>query len=165
MRVSGNSPVASHCCVKGYESQFVLQWRTPTFACREWPKLCCLKDLRHANSRTPSDIYDRRFVGQLESYFTKTEKGGLRTQWIVPSPIFVSSAMSVPVQVADVCVYCINWGFRLPARGMDGPVRQEIANEFGASLAQLQYKGLGHHEGQEYQSYGIVFVSDPYWNR
>lgn len=111
------------------------------------------------------DVYDRRFVGRLEDYFTKTEKGVLRTQWIVPSPIFVSSAMSLPVQVADLCVYCINWGFRLPERGMDAPVRQEIAGEFGAWLSQLQYRGSGRDQGEVYQSYGIVFVSDPYSSR
>ena len=40
----------------------------------------------------------------------------------MPTPFFVSSDMSYAVQAADLCIYCIyciNWGFRLPARGMD----------------------------------------------
>ena len=64
--MSWNSPIASHCCVKGYESGFVSQCCTLTFACREWPKLPCWKDLRHANSRTPSAICKKEieeFIG------------------------------------------------------------------------------------------------------
>jgi len=111
------------------------------------------------------DENDRRFVRQMEAYFTKTEKGILRTRWIVPSPLFVSSAMSVPVQAADVCVYCVNWGFRLPTRGMDAPTRPEIAQEFGGWLNRLQYQGTGSHAGSKYATYGIVFVLDPYTSR
>lgn len=33
---------------------------------------------------------DRRFVRRVESYFTRTLTGRQRTQWIVPSPLFVS---------------------------------------------------------------------------
>ena len=111
------------------------------------------------------DENDRRFVRRMEAYFTKTEKGMLRTRWIVPSPLFVSSAMSVPVQVADVCVYCVNWGLRLPSRGMNAPVRQEIADEFEHWLKRLQYQGIGSHSGCAYPTNGIVYVPDPYTNR
>ncbi len=55
-----------------------------------------------------------------------------------------------------------NWGFRLPTRGMDAPVRREIADDFGRWLAQLQFHGQGYREGEVYESYGIVFVPDPY---
>jgi len=67
---------------------------------------------------------DRRFVKRLETYFTKTQTGRYRTSWIVPSPLFVASDMAYPVQAADVCLYVINWGFRLPAHGMDGEARK-----------------------------------------
>jgi len=57
---------------------------------------------------------DRRFVQRLERYFTYTQTGRYRRARIVPSPFFVSSDMTYPVQAADVCIYCVNYGFRLP---------------------------------------------------
>jgi hypothetical protein len=106
--------------------------------------------------------YDRRFVSRLERYFEKTQTGRYRTAWIVPTPFFVSSDMTSLIQVADVCIYCINWGFRLPLLGMDAPVRKEIAEEFGPWLGRLQFYGDGYRDGQVFKTYGIVFVPDPY---
>ncbi|MFW6164014.1 MAG: DUF3800 domain-containing protein, partial [Planctomycetota bacterium] len=39
---------------------------------------------------------DRQFVRLLQTYFTRTATGRLRTRWIVPAPLFVSSDMSYP---------------------------------------------------------------------
>jgi hypothetical protein len=108
---------------------------------------------------------DRRFVSRLQSYFRRTQTGRYRTSWIVPSPLFVASDMTFPVQAADLCIYCINWGFRLPGLGMSEPVRQEIADEFGPWLNRLQFSGEGHRDGEVYRSYGIVYVPDPYTAR
>jgi hypothetical protein len=105
---------------------------------------------------------DRRFVRKLHSYFVKTEKGRSRTQWIVPSPLFVSSDMTAAVQAADLAIYCVNWGFRLPARGMSGEVREEIASEFGPLIGRLQFVGDGYSEGKVFKSYGVVFEPEPY---
>ena len=105
---------------------------------------------------------DRRFVRRLEAYFQKTKTGRYRSAWIVPAPFFVSSDMTYPVQAADLAIYCVNWGFRLPARGMDAPSRQEIADDFGRWLTQLQFRGESYRDGSLYESYGIVFVPDPY---
>jgi len=69
---------------------------------------------------------DRRFVRRLEAYFRRTEIGRYRSAWIVPAPFFVSSDMTYPVQAADLVIYSVNWGFRLPTRGM---VRSEIADK------------------------------------
>jgi len=49
------------------------------------------------------------------------------TQWIVPTPLFVASDMTYAIQAADLCIYCVNWGFRVPTRGMDGEVRREVS--------------------------------------
>ncbi|MEW6116420.1 MAG: DUF3800 domain-containing protein [Nitrospirota bacterium] len=108
---------------------------------------------------------DRRFVRRLENYFRKTHTGRYRTRWIVPTPFFVSSDLAYPVQAADMCIYCVNWGFRLPGTGMDANVRKEIADEFGPWLRQLQYTGEINREGQTFKTYGIVFVPDPYTAR
>jgi len=108
---------------------------------------------------------DTRFVRDLQRYFTRTEPGRYRTAWIVPAPFFVSSDMTYPIQAADVCIYCVNLGFRLPTRGMDAPVREEIAQEFGPWLAQLQFRGQGYRDGSVYESYGIVYIEDPFTDR
>ena len=39
---------------------------------------------------------DRRFVRQLEAYFRKSQTGRYRSTWIVPTPFFVSSEMTLP---------------------------------------------------------------------
>jgi hypothetical protein len=70
--------------------------------------------------------------------------------------------MTMAVQAADLMIYCVNWGFRLPAFGMNEPVRKEIADEFGPWLSELQYHGHVEREGRRYDSYGIVFVLNPY---
>ena len=105
---------------------------------------------------------DQKFVTRMERYFTKTATGRYRTAWIVPTPLFVSSEMTYAVQAADLCIYCINWGFRLPGRGMNAERREEIAEMFGADLASLQFRGQGYREGEVFETYGIVYVPDPY---
>lgn len=108
---------------------------------------------------------DRRFVGNLYSYFTKTQNGRYRTAWIVPSPVFVASEMAVGVQVADIAIYCINWGFRPPTWNFTGPDRAEIASEFGQAISGLQHTGSSQRGGQDYQHWSIVYVPDPYTAR
>ncbi|MHC5540820.1 DUF3800 domain-containing protein [Singulisphaera rosea] len=105
---------------------------------------------------------DRRCVRQLHRYFAHTATGRYRTQWIVPSPFFVASDMASPVQAADLCIYCINWGFRVPTLGMDAVVRPEIEAEFRPWLDRLQFRGEGYREGRVFKSFGIAFVPDPY---
>ncbi len=70
--------------------------------------------------------------------------------------------MAYPIQAADLAIYCVNWGFRLPRRGMDAPGRPEITDNYGSWLTQLQFRIEGYREGASYNSYGIVFVPDPY---
>jgi len=108
---------------------------------------------------------DRRFVRRLQQYFIKTQSGRIRSAWIMPVPFFVASDMAYPVQAADLAIYCINWGFRLPNRGMNAPVRQEIADEFGPWLGRLQFQGDTNRNGEVYRQYGIVYVPDPYTPR
>jgi hypothetical protein len=105
---------------------------------------------------------DQRFVRQIERYFTKTQTGRYRAAWIVPVPMFVASDMTMAVQAADLMIYCVNWGFRLPAFGMNEPTRPEIAGEFGPWLNELQYRGHVQREGRTFDSYGITYVPNPY---
>jgi len=105
---------------------------------------------------------DRRFVRRMERYFTRTTPGRYRTTWIVPVPFFVSSEMTYAVQAADLCIYCVNWGFRLDTIGMSDPKREEIANQFGPWLNRLQFHGQGYRDGKVFETFGIVYVPDPY---
>jgi hypothetical protein len=70
--------------------------------------------------------------------------------------------MTMAVQAADLAIYCVNWGFRLPAAGMNEPTRPEIAEEFGPWLHELQYRGRAQRDGRTYESYGITYVPNPY---
>jgi hypothetical protein len=105
---------------------------------------------------------DRHFVRRLQRYFARTATGRYRSQWIVPSPFFVASDMVYPVQAADLCIYCVNWGFRLPSLGMDATVRTEIESEFRPWLDRLQFRGEGYRNGAVFKSFGVAFVPDPY---
>ncbi|HEX3667104.1 MAG TPA: DUF3800 domain-containing protein [Rhizomicrobium sp.] len=108
---------------------------------------------------------DRRFVSRVERYFTATVAGRQRTYWIVPAPLFVSSDMSVGVQAADVCLYCLSWGFRLASWQGVAAVRPEIARDFGPQIARLQWQGDGYRDGRMFRTYGIILVNDPYEGR
>jgi hypothetical protein len=101
---------------------------------------------------------DRKLSRRIERYFSITSKGKYRATWIVPSPFFVSSDMTYAIQAADVCIYAINWGYRLPR--MDQPVRDEIGDSFNQWLKKLQFKGTA--EDGKHAAYGIVYVPDPY---
>ena len=70
--------------------------------------------------------------------------------------------MTRAVQAADLCIYCVNWGFRLEAVGMTAEKRNEIADTFGVWMNRLQYRRRVCRDGQEFTSFGIVFVPDPY---
>jgi hypothetical protein len=70
--------------------------------------------------------------------------------------------MIYPMQAADLCIYCVNWGFRLPSQGMTAVNRHEIADEFGPWLRQLQFRGEGYRDGAVFESFGICYVPNPY---
>ncbi len=111
------------------------------------------------------DSDDLRLVSRLQRYFQRTDPGRYRSKWIVPTPLFVSSDLVTPIQAADVCIYCVNWGFRLPTQGMNEPTREEIAARFGSWIRTLQFRGEGYRDGNVFQSYGVAFVSEPYGPR
>jgi hypothetical protein len=102
---------------------------------------------------------DRKLVRRIESYFTRTMVGPQRAQWIVPVPMFVESDMAYGVQVADLCIYCLNWGWRLP--GMTEPTRPEI-EPFAWLLEHIIWRGEGCRDGKVFKTYGTFYVSDPY---
>jgi hypothetical protein len=107
---------------------------------------------------------DRRFMRQMDRYFTRTASGQQRSKWIVPVPFFVKSDMTYPIQAADVCIYCINCGFRV--KEMNDVPRNDIADEFIPKIRQLQWCGdVDADGGTTRKNYGIVYVPDPYTAR
>ena len=102
---------------------------------------------------------DRKFVRHMERYFTLTQMGRQRTQWIVPAPFFVQSDMAYGVQVADLCIYCLNWGLRLA--GMTEAVRPEI-EPFVWLFDRAFWHGDGYRDGTVFKTHGVFYVPDPY---
>gem|GEM_PF-5278458 len=47
--------------------------------------------------------------------------------------------MAYPIQAANLCIYCINWGFRIPTQAMTEPAREEIRSEFVDWTRQTQF--------------------------
>ncbi len=108
---------------------------------------------------------DSRLAARMERYFTRTQTGRERAKFVVPSPLFVASEMTYPVQVADVVIYALNWGFRVQERGMNAPVREEIARDFERLIHRLEWRGKGKRQGRTYNSQGIAYVPDLYTAR
>lgn len=108
---------------------------------------------------------DSRFVRRLHNYFRKTVTGRFRSTLIVPVPFFVTSDMAIPVQAADLCIYCVNWGYRLPRQGMIATERLDVKNMTEGWLRKLQYHGEGYKDGKVFSAHGIFYVSDPYESR
>lgn len=108
---------------------------------------------------------DKRYLRRLHNYYTKTTNGRKRSKWIVPSPMFVDSEMAPGIQAADLCLYCINWGFRRPEWKFEGDLRHDIHANFAGYCGELQYRGTKVENRTEYSIYGIVYVPDPYTGR
>ena len=108
-------------------------------------------------------VQDWDFVRRMERYFSMTQIGRHRTQWIVPVPLFVASDMAYGVQIADLCLYCLNWGWRRqPA--MTEKTRPEI-EPFASLLDRLIWNGEGYREGKVFRTRGFCYVPDPYTPR
>ena len=108
---------------------------------------------------------DRRFVRMLERYFVETATGRYRSTRIVPSPFFVASDMAYPLQVADVVIYALNWGIRMPQFGMNAPTSAAVETEFAGLIGALQFRGDGYRDGHVFKTFGIVYVPDLYTAR
>lgn len=102
---------------------------------------------------------DRKAVRCMERYFTLSQTGRFRSHWIVPVPLFVESDMAYGVQAADLCVYTINWGWRL--KHMTEATRTEM-EPFARLLEPAIWRGDGYRDGKVFRTYGTVYVPEPY---
>ncbi|WP_324133583.1 DUF3800 domain-containing protein [Bosea sp. (in: a-proteobacteria)] len=64
-------------------------------------------------------------LGQVSSYFIKTQNGRTRSRLIIPEPFFVHSDLTTLIQLTDIMAYVISWGLRL--KEMHAPAREELA--------------------------------------
>jgi hypothetical protein len=121
-----------------------------------------------------NDVPRKDIVFLLERYFyflqerdemgllADTMTGLKRAQWVVPSPLFVDSEMTYGVQVADLCIYAINWGYRYGE--MTAPIRKEI-EPFVMLFEECFGSATIEREQKRFKTHSIVFVPDPYTGR
>lgn len=58
------------------------------------------------------EVFDSKFTKQVHNYFLRTDNGRKRSRHIVPEPLFVDSVNSYFIELADLCIYLLNWGYR-----------------------------------------------------
>ncbi|MEZ5337190.1 MAG: DUF3800 domain-containing protein [bacterium] len=100
-------------------------------------------------------------ASRIARYFRSAERGREWARRILPVPMFVDSVYSIPIQLADLLCYVVNWGFRIPGRGMNAPHREEISTLFAGIVSGLQFRV----SKADFLSYSIVYVSDPFQPR
>ncbi len=94
-----------------------------------------------------------RLSARMRSYFEQTSKGRTRSKRILPEAFFVHSDLTTLVQVADVVIYCLNWGYRFGKATK--PTRPEL-EPFATRAANLSYQGKRDHR----TILGIVYLDD-----
>ena len=109
---------------------------------------------------------DRRFMRKLERYFVAHERGREHASLIIPTPFFVGSDMSYPVQAADVVIHCIAQSYRVPKIGIDAEPRAEVASLVGDRIKPLVSSFMRESDDSSfYRSDSIFLVADPWRER
>jgi hypothetical protein len=96
----------------------------------------------------------------MQAHYLRDNQEARRNRQVVPTPLFVSSDMTTAVQAADLCIYCVNWGFRLVDEGMTAAVRADIAAEYGPLLAHLCFVPHGCKPGTANGRGSIAYVTE-----
>ncbi len=78
-------------------------------------------------------------VDQMSQYFLRTAKGRARAGLVIPEPFFVHSDLTTGIQIADLILYTLSWGFRV--REMVAPAREELA-PFVDQVCGLRYRAI-----------------------
>lgn len=94
-----------------------------------------------------------KLSARMRTYFEQTLKGRNRSKRILPEAFFVHSDLTTLVQVADVVIYCLNWGYRFGKARK--PTRSELES-FGIKVARLGYQGKRDSRAVR----GIVYLDD-----
>ncbi|MEW6203584.1 MAG: DUF3800 domain-containing protein [bacterium] len=84
-----------------------------------------------------------------EEFFRTTSKGKEWSSRLIPSSLYVKSDFNTAIQVADIIIYCINWGFCIPPRmsltERKSSVRLYIKELFESKIDRIQYKEVDQH--------------------
>jgi hypothetical protein len=100
---------------------------------------------------------DADFISRMERYFVRATPGQLRASRIVPVPLFVDSQLARPIQAADVCIYALNWGYRIPR--MMNCQRDEVRDLCSGWLGQLQVRGNAlDSAGNSFTWWSVVYL-------
>jgi Protein of unknown function (DUF3800) len=78
-------------------------------------------------------------VDQMSQYFQRTAKGRARAGQVIPEPFFVHSDLTTGIQLADLIIYTLSWGFRI--REMVTPARVELL-PFVDQICSLRYRAV-----------------------
>ncbi len=104
---------------------------------------------------------DKRFLSRLERYFSRHEVGKTHANLIIPTPLFTASEMSYPIQAADIVIYLIANGLRLPA--MSVSARDDLKRSWIEKVQGLQYEtARTDRYGDVFTRRSILFVEDPW---
>lgn len=108
---------------------------------------------------------DKKFSRQIKSFLSYSSFGAKLRPHIIPEPLFVESDVSSLIQIADICIYIINIGYR-KSKSMEEPARKEVQEKFEDKIARLEfhcYQKKGENiKKRNHAIYGITFTPKPY---
>jgi len=84
-------------------------------------------------------------IDQMSQYFLRTSKGRSRSGQIIPEPFFVHSDLTTGIQIADLIIYILSWGFRV--KEMKHPGRIELSS-FVDKVCKLRYRAVREMNGK-----------------
>jgi len=101
--------------------------------------------------------HSQRLIQQIENYFKKSVKGRIRSNLLIPEPLFVHSDLTTGVQIADMIAYIISWGMRL--KGMNNESKREELGHLVELIKPLRYRTVREVEtGKQREVWSIIFV-------
>jgi hypothetical protein len=97
-------------------------------------------------------------LGQMDSYFKRTQKGRQRAGQIIPEPFFVHSDLTTGVQLADLVAYVVSWGLRLAP--MTEPRREELG-DLAARLCGMRHLAIREvADNRKFEIWSFAFIAD-----
>ena len=108
---------------------------------------------------------DKKFSRQIKSFLSYSSFGAKLSPHIIPEPLFVESDVSSLIQIADICIYIINTGYR-KSKAMEEPTRKEVQEKFEDKISRLELhcfqKSRLNNKEKCHAIYGITFTPRPY---
>lgn len=123
------------------------------------------KDITFLFERFYYFLDERREMGMIvmDESDRADDRRFMRASLIIPTPFFVGSDMSYPVQAADVVIHCIAQSFRAPRTGMNAEIRSDVSMPVGDRIKPLVAHFLREaKDGSTYNSDSVFLVTDPW---